>query len=287
AEVAGEVVAVGKNVREFKKGDRVFGTGPGNISCFAEYVQMSTVPGTIFKIPSALSYEEAASLFMIYPTSYLGLIQRAQLKKGEVCLVHAAAGGVGTAAVQIAKSVGAVVIATAGSDEKCAIAAAQGADYTINYNKVKDWVAKVNDITMGIPGRRKRGADVIYDPVGYFIKDTGCVAWNGRILVVGFAGTGGAIEAVPSNRLLLKGASLVGVFWGGTTLNDRQAARETWAGVFELFSKPKSDGTFWKPVVFAQQYKGLHSIAAALADLESRKTWGKVVVTVSNASTKL
>ncbi|KAJ3219033.1 hypothetical protein HDU67_003023 [Dinochytrium kinnereticum] len=221
AEIAGEIVAIGDKVEGFKVGDRIFGTGVNGISGFAEFVKVKAVPGFLFKIPDELSYDEGAALFMIYPTSYLGLVHRGNLKKGEVCLIHAAAGGVGIAAVQIAKSIGAIVIATAGSDEKCGIAKAEGADYVINYVKDPDWVATVNTITTSIPGRKRKGADVIYDPVGHFIKDTGCVAWNGRILVVGFAGTGGAIEAVPSNRLLLKGASLVGVFWGGTTINDK------------------------------------------------------------------
>ncbi|KAI8837597.1 hypothetical protein BC829DRAFT_426184 [Chytridium lagenaria] len=240
---------------DFKVGDGVFGTGSNGISGYAEY--------------------------------FLGIVFRGQLKKGDVCLIHAAAGGVGIAAVQIAKNIGATVIATAGSDEKCQIAKAEGADYVINYVTDTNWPATVNKITAAIPGRKAKGADVIYDPVGFFIKDTACIAFNGRILVVGFAGTGSAIEAVPSNRLLLKGASLVGVFWGGTTINDRKLAVDTWKGVFDLFSKEKPGGGNWKPVVFPKNYTGLESIPTALADLASRKTWGKVVVRLDSSHAKL
>ncbi|KAJ3095137.1 CCA tRNA nucleotidyltransferase, mitochondrial [Phlyctochytrium planicorne] len=299
AEVAGDIIAVGKNVHDFKVGQRVFGTGPNTITGFAEFVKMKAVPGLIFPLPPKLSYEEGAALFMTYPTSYLGLVFRGELKKGEICLVHAGAGGVGTAgipyhlianslfkAIQIAKSIGAVVIATAGSDEKCEIAKAAGADYTINYS-AKDWVAIVNAISSKIRGGKGKGVDVIYDPVGTFIKDTGCIAWNGRILVVGFAGTGKAIEAVPSNRLLLKGASLVGVFWGGTTINDRKLAVDTWQGVFSLLSEEENGKPKYLPVVYPTKYVGLSSIPRALKDLESRKTWGKVVCTLESNDSKL
>ncbi|KAJ3333315.1 hypothetical protein HDU76_009469 [Blyttiomyces sp. JEL0837] len=288
AELAGTIIEKGPKVKGFEVGDRVFGTGAGTISCYAEKAAVKVVPGLLFKIPSGLNFAEAASLFMTYPTSWIGLVYRAKLQQGEVCLVHAAAGGVGIAAVQIAKTLGAIVIATAGSDEKCAIAKAEGADYTINYSTDKDWVATVNKITQQIPGHTKKGVDVIYDPVGTFIKDTGCIAWNGRILVVGFAGTGEAIEAVPSNRLLLKGASLVGVFWGGTTINEPSLVPPTWKGVFELFLKSRPDGKKWRPVVYTdKRYIGLESIPQALMDLGSRKTYGKVVVELTDSSSKL
>ncbi|KAJ3180553.1 hypothetical protein HK101_009953 [Irineochytrium annulatum] len=276
AEVAGVVEAVGDRAKGFKVGDRVFGTGASGIGAYAEYITMAARPGGLFKIPPNLSFREAASLLMTYPTSYLGLVSRGNLQPGEICLIHAAAGGVGSAAIQIAKVIGATVIATAGSDEKCQVAKDLGADYTINYSKEKDWAAKVNEITGSI--RKKKGADVIYDPVGTFIKDTSCIAFNGRILVVGFAGTKG-IENVPANRLLLKGASLVGVFWGGTTINDVPTATKTWEGVFELFAKHGK-----KPVVYTQKYIGLDSIVSALDDLFTRKSYGKVVVELGNAA---
>ncbi|KAJ3415853.1 hypothetical protein HDV05_003917 [Chytridiales sp. JEL 0842] len=269
SEMAGVIIEAGPKVKGFKVGDRVFGTGPNNIGCFAELVAVKATPGLLFHIPGNLTFAEAASLFMTYPTSWLGLDIRGQLKKDEVCLVHAAAGGVGIAAVQIAKSLGAIVIATAGSDAKCAIAKEQGADYVINYNVDKDWVKTVNAITSKIPGRTKKGADVIYDPAS-------------------FAGTGDAIEAVPANRLLLKGASLVGVFWGGSVLNDRAVVPKTWKGVFELFSKPGPNGKPYKPVIYTDYaYKGLESVPKALQDLADRKTYGKVVVELGSTDSKL
>ncbi|KAI9351119.1 hypothetical protein DFJ73DRAFT_831674 [Zopfochytrium polystomum] len=286
AEFAGVITQVGKNVTGFKVGDRVFGSGPS----YAEKIAVAVNSGNVFKIPESLSTDEAAAVFMNYPTSWLALEHRGQLKKGEVCLIHAAAGGVGSAAIHIAKYLGATVIATAGSDEKCAIAKREGADYVINYSTDTDWAATVNKITGQLPGRKgQKGADVIYDPVGTFIKDTSCVAWNGRILVIGFAGTGGKIEAVPANRLLLKGASLVGVFFGGTVANESSLVPKVWEGVFKLLSTKKADGTFYKPLVYkGQKYAGLESIPEALKDLGGRKSYGKVVVDISpNSSAKL
>jgi NADPH:quinone reductase len=210
AEFSGVIIQT--NLREkFKVGDRVFGTGSNNLNGYAELVAITPLKNQLFHIPNDLTFEEAASIYMTYPTSYVALVSRAQLCPKEVVLIHAAAGGVGIAAVQIAKQIGAIVIATAGSEEKCSIAKAHGADFTINYTLQNDWDKIVNKITSNLPGRDHVGADVIYDPVGFFNQDTKCIAWNGRILVVGFAGTPGKIETVPANRLLLKGASLVGM----------------------------------------------------------------------------
>ncbi|KAI9267148.1 hypothetical protein EDC94DRAFT_515478 [Helicostylum pulchrum] len=140
-------------VPKFKVGDRVFGSG----SSFAEVVNVNA--SMVLPMPRNFSFEQAAGLFITYPTSYSALVLRAQLKAGEYCLVHAAAGGVGIAAVQIAKALGAIVIATAGSEEKLAIAKKFGADYVINYRD-KDWTEQVKKVTNG------HGADVVYDPVG-------------------------------------------------------------------------------------------------------------------------
>lgn len=139
-------------------------------------------------------------MFITYPTSYSALVLRAQLKAGEYCLVHAAAGGVGLCAVQIAKVLGAKVIATAGSAEKLEVAKRYGADYAINYRD-KDWTEQVKKLTNG------KGADVVYDPVGLVEQSTKCTAWNGRILVIGFAK--GGWEQLPTNRVLLKNISIV------------------------------------------------------------------------------
>ncbi|KAJ3099736.1 hypothetical protein HK100_004839, partial [Physocladia obscura] len=185
----------------------------------------------------------------------------------------------GSAAVQIAKSIGAIVIATAGGPEKCALVKEKlGADYTVDYlAHPKDWPNQILKIVSKIPGREKKpGVDVIYDPIGYFTLDTKCIAWNGRILIVGFAGTPSAIDAVPANRLLLKGASLVGVFWGGSVLNEPAIVQRTWDGVFRLFEQNKNV----RPLLFAQRYYGLRSVVDAMENLGSRKTYGKVVVDI-------
>lgn len=146
-------VVLKSTVPNFKTGDRVFGSG----NAYAEQVVVDAIK--CIPIPSNLSFEEAAGLYVTYPTSYAALVLRAKLQPGEICLVHAAAGGVGIAAVQIAKTLGATVIATAGSAEKLEIAKKYGADHCVNYRD-KDWTAQVKKITNG------RGADVVYDPVG-------------------------------------------------------------------------------------------------------------------------
>ncbi|KAI7871248.1 hypothetical protein BDF14DRAFT_1210419 [Spinellus fusiger] len=151
AEFAGVVVQ--STVPQFAPGDRVFGSG----SAFAQMITASAAD--MLPMPDAMSFEEAAGIYITYPTSYAGLVLRGQLKAGEYCLVHAAAGGVGIAAVQIAKALGAIVVATAGSAEKLQVVKGYGADYCINYND-KDWVEQVKKVTQG------RGADVVYDPVG-------------------------------------------------------------------------------------------------------------------------
>ncbi|KAJ3281850.1 hypothetical protein HDU79_010442 [Rhizoclosmatium sp. JEL0117] len=283
AEFAGVIVKAGSSVAGFKVGDRVFGSTPLGIGAFATHVSLTPTP--LFVIPPTLSFKEAAGCYITYPTSWLGIVEKAKLQKGEVCLVHAAAGGVGSAAVQIAKHIGAVVIATAGGPEKCQLVKSRlGADYVVDYTK-GDWVKEVNEIANSIPGRTTSGVDVIYDPVGYFIQDTKCIGWNGRILVVGFAGTGGKIEAVPANRLLLKSAAMIGVFWGASVINEPIVAERTWKGILNFFETAKHNGKPVRPLLFdSKPYKGLESIPQALVDLGSRKTFGKVVVEIGNNS---
>ncbi|KAI8612697.1 hypothetical protein BC830DRAFT_1135596 [Chytriomyces sp. MP71] len=288
-EFAGHITAVGANVVEYKIGDRVFGSSTnGGLGAFATSITTIPAPGILFKIPSGLSYREAAACFIIYPTSWLALVEKAKLQRGEIVLVHAAAGGVGSTAVQIAKHLGAIVIGTAGGAAKCAIVKDRlGADYVIDYTK-GDWAAEVNKIVRQIPGRDKPGVDVIYDPVGTFIQDTKCVAWNGRILVVGFAGGDGKIEAVPANRLLLKGASLIGVFWGASTINENEVVGRTWHGIFDMFGTGHINGKPIRPLLFdAKHYRGLESVGDAMIDLGARKTYGKVVVDIAESSSKL
>ncbi|KAG0229054.1 hypothetical protein BGW42_001823 [Actinomortierella wolfii] len=270
AEFAGVVIDVHPEAKtHYKVGDRVFGSAQG---CYAE--KLSCHPNMALPIPDNLSYEQAAGLFITYPTSYAALAVRAKLQKGEWCLVHAAAGGVGLCAVQIAKALGAKVIATAGSAEKLKVALANGADYAVNYRD-KDWVDQVNKITNG------HGADVIYDPVGLINESLRCTAWCGRVLVVGFAA--GTIEKIPANRILLKNVSIVGVHWGAYAKHDMATMAEVWKSLLNMFAERRL-----VPIVYEKVYQGLDQVKVGLNDLASRKTFGKAVVAINpSPSSKL
>ncbi|RZT98018.1 NADPH:quinone oxidoreductase family protein [Rivibacter subsaxonicus] len=203
SEFAGVVDAVGAGVMHLKPGMAVasFGGlgGFGTHACVNAQLAMPLPPG--------FAFEDAAAFLCTYGTTHHALVDRAQLKVGETVLVLGAAGGVGTAAIQIAKAVGARVIAAASSDEKCKLCAELGADATINYSQ-GDLREQIKAATGG------KGPDVVYDPVGGDFAEPvfRSIAWRGRYLVIGFAA--GAIPALPLNLALLKGASIVGVFWG-------------------------------------------------------------------------
>lgn len=186
---------------------------------------------------------------------------------GDWVLVHAAAGGVGLAAVQIAKAFGATVIATAGTKHKLDIARSFGADYAVDYRD-KKWPDKVKEITGG------RGVDIVYDPVGLIAESTKCIAWNGRLLVIGFAA--GEIEKVATNRFLLKNISLVGLHWGAYSINEPETIGEVWDGIYKLMEAGLFRGTCFTD----KEFVGLESVPAALKALGARDTWGKVVVKV-------
>lgn len=261
-EFAGIVLAAPQD-SDWKKGDRVFG---GSQGAYAERIRIPDIPGTLLRVPEDWSFVDACGLFVTAPTSYLALVSRANLKAGETCLVHAAAGGVGLAAVQIAKALGAKVIATCGTQEKLEIAKKYGADVAINYTD-KDWIQQVKDVTDG------EGCDVIYDPVGMIDQSLKVVAWNGRICVIGFAA--GKIEKIAMNKALLKQCSIVGVFWGGNAMRRPHEVPETWKGLLSMMEKKQL-----KPTVFSKVYQGLEGVAPALEALGSRGTWGKVVINV-------
>ncbi len=260
AEIAGVVRAVGEGVKGFAKGDRVLASA--GLGGFAE---IAVVPAAgVYRMPEGMSFEEGAALPIIYPTSYAALVFRAHLAAGETLLVHAAAGGVGIAAVQIGKALGARVIATAGGAEKLEIARANGADETIDYSK-EDFVERVKQLTNG------HGADVIYDSVGgdTFDQSLKCIAWNGRLLVIGFAG--GRIPEVKANRILLKNISIVGLHWGAHMQHEPARIPETFEALFALYRAGKI-----RPVIF-KSYP-LEQVSVALEALGSRKTWGKLIV---------
>jgi NADPH2:quinone reductase len=201
-ELCGEVTEVGANVTHLAVGDRVIGS---KIGVMAEY---ATFPAAlVFRAPASLSDEEASALYIGHQTGYFGLHRRAKLQEGETLLVHAAAGGVGTAAVQLGKAAGARVIGVVGSAAKAGIARQAGADHVID-RSADDFVTVVNELTGG------RGADVIYDPVGgdVFERSTKCIAFEGRIVVVGFAS--GAIGVAKANHALVKNYGILGLHWG-------------------------------------------------------------------------
>ena len=259
-EIAGVVREIGQGVSGFAVGDRVLASAP-----MGGYADRIAIPASFaHRMPDAMSFEEGASLPIVYPTSYAGLVYRAALKPGETLLVHAAAGGVGLAAVQIGKALGARVIATAGGPDKVRVAIEAGAEFGIDYNS-EDFVERVKEITGG------KGADVIYDSVGgeIFDKSLKCIAWCGRLLVIGFAG--GTIPSVAANRILLKNVSVVGLHWGAYAKYEPARIPETFAALFQLYQEKKI-----RPVIYASY--PLEKAADALAALGSRKTHGKVVL---------
>ena len=260
AEVGGVVLEVGEGVTGFAPGDRVFASA--GIGAFAE---RTVVPAKgAFALPEGMSFAEGAALPIVYPTSYAGLVYRAALQPGEDLLVHAAAGGVGIAAVQIGKALGARVLATAGSADKLEVARRAGADVLIDYRN-EDFVERVKAETGG------KGADVIYDSVGgdVFDRSLKCIAWNGRLLVIGFAS--GTIPTVKANRILLKNIAITGLHWGAHVTNDPAKIPETFAALLELYAQGKI-----APVIY-DTYP-LEELPTALEALASRKTYGKVIV---------
>jgi NADPH2:quinone reductase len=260
AELAGIVSAVGAEVDGFRVGDRVLASP--SIGAFAE---RAVVPArSARRMPDGMTFEEGAAFPIVYPTSYAALVLRTPLAAGETLLVHAAAGGVGLAAVQIGKALGARVLATAGGPEKLAIAREAGADVCIDYRD-PDWVDQVKAATGG------RGADVIYDSVGGDVLDQSlkCIAWSGRLLVIGFAG--GRIPEIKANRILLKNIAVIGLHWGAYATHEPARVPEVFAALFRMY-----EARAIRPVI-CERYP-LERVADALQALGSRRTYGKVVL---------
>ncbi|GAA6120105.1 NADPH:quinone oxidoreductase family protein [Acidovorax sp. FG27] len=260
SEYAGVVQAVGEGVTHLRPGQNVAclsGTGG-----FATHV---IAPAALcMPLPEGFSHVDAAAFIMIYATSHHALIDRAQLKAGETVLVLGAAGGVGTAAIQIAKAQGARVIAAASTEEKCALCLSVGADAVINYGQ-ENLREAIKALTEG------RGPDVIYDPVGgeYTEPAFRSIAWRGRYLVVGFAA--GPIPALPLNLPLLKGASLVGVFWGDFAKREPRQNAAMMAELAQWYAQGKV-----KPVI--DRTMPMSQLKAAYAHMGSRGVMGKLVM---------
>lgn len=259
-EVAGVVAEVGEGVTHLKPGDHV-----AALVLHGGYAEQVVAPAAmVMPIPKAVPLDVAAAFSMTYGTSYHALKQRAAIQPGETLLVLGAAGGVGLAAVQIGKAMGARVIAAAGNDDKLALCREHGADEVINYSN-EDLKERTKALTGG------NGADVIYDPVGgdFFKPALSSIAWNGRYLVVGFAA--GDIPQVGINRLLLKGAALVGVFWGVFAQREAALNRQNFMELFELMQQGKI-----APHISARY--PLADAPKALQALLAREVTGKVVL---------
>jgi NADPH2:quinone reductase len=265
SELAGIVTAVGDGVDRLAPGDPVFAiTGYG---AFAEEVK--TDAARVLKIPPGMDFASAAGFGLTYATSDHALRDRAALRAGETLLVLGAAGGVGLAAIEIGKALGARVIACASSDDKLAVCRAHGADETIDY-AADDLRERIKALTSG------KGPDVIYDPVGgpYTEPALRSIAWRGRLLVVGFAA--GEIPKIPLNLTLLKGCSIVGVFWGDFARREP----ENFAASVGQLGRWYAEGKL-KPHV-SQTFPLAHA-AEALTLMAERKVTGKVVLTVGTA----
>jgi NADPH2:quinone reductase len=260
AEVAGTVLEVGARVKHLKAGDPV--AALVTVGAYAE--QVVAPSEAVMPLPQGMGLAMAAGFPLVYGTTVYAVKQRAQLKAGETLLVLGAAGGVGLAAVQLGKLMGARVIAAASSPAKLALCKQQGADELIDYSKesLKEAVKKLT---------RGQGADVIYDPVGGELAQDcfSAINWNGRYLVIGFAS--GTIPEIAANRLLLKGASAIGVFWGAFVVREAQASLENFQQLFAWVAsgqlKPHISKTY--PMSEAGQ---------ALRDMLERKVIGKIVL---------
>jgi len=260
AEVSGIVKAVGEGVSQPQIGDRVIATATWG--GYAEEVVVQA--DRVIPMPQGIDYETAAAFLMAYGTSYHALKDRGQLVAGETVLVLGASGGVGLAAVEIAKALGARVIAAASTEDKLAVCRQHGADETINY-ATENLRERIKSLTNG------RGVDVVYDPVGGELSEPAlrAMAWRGRFLVVGFAA--GAIPALPLNLTLLKGCAIVGVFWGAFVQNEPQrhaaALDELVRWLQDGRLKPRISGVY-----------PLERCAEALQHVMDRKVTGKVVL---------
>lgn len=260
SEFAGRIDAVGAGVEHLKVGDPVAAiAGTGGFGSHA-----IVDAGRVLPLPPGFDIADGAAFAFTYGTSHHALIDRGQLKAGETVLVLGAAGGVGTAALQIAKAAGARVIAGASTPEKCALCAELGADATVDYGR-----ENLRDALKALTGGR--GPDIVYDPVGGDLAEPAfrSIAWRGRYLVVGFAG--GGIPALPWNLALLKGASVVGVFWGDFVRREPAASAAGLAQLAQWYAQGKV-----KPVI--DQRLPMSELRAAYARMGSRQVRGKLLL---------
>ena len=261
-ELCGEVVRAGEGATGFEPGDRVIGSPELPAGAFAETALMAAE--RTFPAPPALDDAEAAAFYIGYQTGWFGLHRRAGLKPGETLLVHAAAGGVGSAAVQLGKAAGATVIGVVGGPEKADVARRLGADLVVDRN-AEDFVAVVKEATDG------RGADVVYDPVGgdAYARSTKCIAFEGRILVIGFAS--GEVPSPGLNHALIKNYSVLGLHWGLYNSKDPEAIRRCHDELTALAEQGLA-----RPLV--SERLGMEQAADAVQRLADGATVGRVVI---------
>jgi NADPH2:quinone reductase len=251
----------------FTKGDRVTARLDSGGLTRGGYAEIADAfPANVQRIPEGMPFDDAAAFNLIFQTAWFGLHRRANLQPGETLLVHAGAGGVGSAAIQLGKAAGATVIATAGSDEKTEVCTALGADHTINY-KTRDFAEEVKSITGG------HGADVIFDPVGGDVYDrsTKCIAFEGRIVIVGF--TSGRIPQAPANHVLVKNYSVVGLHWGLYSKRAPELLPAANKALLELYASGKI-----KPLISTRV--PLAEAPTALVSVAGGKSTGKVILTI-------
>lgn len=258
-EVAGKVSETGEGV-DLETGQRVIATPFPS----GGYAQKITVPAnSVFPIPDDMPPEKASAMHVAYQTAHFAMHRRAGLREGETVLVHAGAGGVGSATIQIARAAGARVFATAGGEEKVGVCRDLGAEVAIDYRE-ENFIEVVKEVTGG------RGADVIFDPVGGDVFDGSrrCVAFEGRIVIIGF--TGGKIAEAPTNHVLIKNYSVMGLHWGLYNRVMPKLVRETHDELIRLYEAGEIDPLIHSTVPF-------EDVPDALALLGNRKTYGKLV----------
>ncbi len=257
-ETAGRVIAVGEGVEDFRVGQKVISLGGGLSEQALVQAQMS------FGVPDSMDQVKAAALPMNYGTTWFALHDRALIKSGESLLVTGASGGTGSAAIQLGLAAGARVIAVAGGKEKADACRELGADVVIDHKEEEDLVEKVREVT------NNSGVDVAYDPVGgeVFQKVRRCMAWNGRLLVIGFVA---GIPEIATNHVLLKNYSVVGVHWGASLGRDPGSFKQQMSSVVELSKSGEVDPLLHPTYEF-------DSANQALQDIADRKVVGKVVI---------
>ncbi|MGA7758543.1 MAG: NADPH:quinone oxidoreductase family protein [Ilumatobacteraceae bacterium] len=259
-ELAGTIRELGDGVTGLDVGQRVVFLGGGGLA-----EQVTHPAQAVFAVPDGVSAATAAAIPINYCTTLYALHDRGKLQAGESVLITGAAGGTGTAAIQLARAAGARTIAIAGGEEKCALARGVGADVVIDHQLNPDWVDLVREASGG-------GVDVAYDPVGgdTFHQVRRCMGWDGRLLVIGFVA---GIPEVATNHALLKSYSIVGVHWGASLARFPESLREQMTTLLDMATTGAVDPPLYPPYAF-------DDAATALQDLAERRTYGKVVVTL-------